>query len=120
MIPNTDDARNTTGLAIVPVKTPRGVRLYLYYFGDRDGYLKRAIRLEDGNWKPSSNAQTLIADPNSCLTATAVDRSIDAQGLHPDLETSARVDHYIMVYYIEKGKTTVTAFKEVLSPEDFR
>jgi hypothetical protein len=53
-VPNTTDSLDSTGLALVTVKTGSGVKLYLYYFSSKGTYLRRVIRSENRTWGDSS------------------------------------------------------------------
>ncbi|KAK0667209.1 hypothetical protein QBC41DRAFT_374864 [Cercophora samala] len=94
VIPNTDDSRDCTGLALVPVATDKGVKLYLYYFMQKGGKLQRVIRREDGTWGDSAAAgDKAVSDPNTFLSA-------------------CQVGGVIMVYYIAKGESSIHSFRD--------
>jgi hypothetical protein len=92
-IPNTNDSRDNTGLALVPVATEKGTQLYLYYFPLKGGKLQRVIRNEDGSWQDSATVENLASDPNTFLSAT-------------------KVGNIIMLYYIVKGEATIHGFRD--------
>ncbi|KAH7146128.1 hypothetical protein EDB81DRAFT_759423 [Dactylonectria macrodidyma] len=86
-IPNTSDSRDMTGLACVPVKGQRGVKVYLYYFADKGGQLQRVVRDEDGKWSDSNGRDDQDSEQSSFLTAT-------------------QMGDDIAVYYMVKGATS--------------
>lgn len=94
VIPNTDDSRDCTGLALVPVSTDKGTKLYLYYFMQKGGKLQRVVRNEDGTWGDSAAAgDKAVSDPNTFLAAS-------------------QVGGVIMVYYIAKGESSIHSFRD--------
>ncbi|KAM7190137.1 hypothetical protein V8F20_009867 [Naviculisporaceae sp. PSN 640] len=72
-IPNTDDARKGTGLAIVAVPSGEGkTKLYLYYFNN-GGKIQRVVRGVAGKWGDSGAIKDkTVSDANSALTASKV------------------------------------------------
>ncbi|KAM0553993.1 hypothetical protein ACHAPJ_007068 [Fusarium lateritium] len=92
-IPNIEDSRDNTSLALVPFTTDGGTQLYLYYFPLKGGKLQRVIRNEDGTWQDSSTAESLASDPNSFLSST-------------------KVGNVIMVYYMVKNQQTIHSFRD--------
>jgi hypothetical protein len=72
-VPNTEDSRNNTGIALVSIETPLGVKLYLYYFSEKGSLLQRVIRDENGKWGSSEAVEgALEAEKSTFLTATYV------------------------------------------------
>lgn len=76
-IPNTEDSQDSTGLALVSVKTAAGTKLYLYYFSNKVAALQKVVRDEDGQWG-SSNAVpgAKVAEKTTFLSGTLVEGKI--------------------------------------------
>jgi hypothetical protein len=74
-IPNTADSQDSTGIALVTVKSDGedGVKLYLYYFASKGALLQRVVRNEKGVWGPSSVVSGAhAAETSTFLTASLV------------------------------------------------
>ncbi|OCL06352.1 hypothetical protein AOQ84DRAFT_378684 [Glonium stellatum] len=72
-VPNTGDSQDSTGLALVSVKSGGGVKLYLYYFSSKGTLLQRVVRDENGAWGSSSVVEgAKDAEKTTFLTATLV------------------------------------------------
>ena len=72
-VPNTGDSQDSTGIALVPVKSQTGVKLYLYYFASKKPLLQRIIRDENGKWEESGAVgPAKQAAKTTFLTATQV------------------------------------------------